>query len=534
MAHRRGKGIYCAVLSADRSGVALVQRRDPWEGRPIQAAPPRRRPLEQARRFVSQKNLLKRCLGPVVVAGIAAGLVMHVLLGDEPAPPRPDPVATVEPTIEIVLEAVPVAESTAPIEPVAAAEPAPDPRVIAQQQLREGVFAPFRGLQGRFGIAVKDLGTGYAVLLNESFPFEAASLYKLPVMYEVFRQREEGLLTFREEMTIGADDAAMDLGTLFWPVGTRITVGTGLERMVTVSDNSTAVMLAKKVGTWKINEDVEGLGLTRTWIQDSQLATSALDMLRLLELIARGEAVDAQSSAEMVHLMSRQQVRNRIPVLLPPEAVVANKTGNWESAAHDVAIVYGPRSTFILAFLADGITDFDAVYEAMSRSARNVYDLTTDPAFGTQAVPPLPPLLYSTYAEAPKLPAGMSSASNQSQSQSGTGSSGASRLAGPTAPPQPAQVAPAQAAPARAQAVATPTPQPPREPPPAPAAPAPPAPPPGARPKPTAAEAPANPAPKPTARPSSGENGNATPVVKPAAPPLFSPPSNGGPASKPQ
>jgi beta-lactamase class A len=446
---------------------------------------------------------------------------MHVLLGDETVPPAQDPDATVEPTIASVVEAVPVAESTAPIEPVAAAEPAPDPRVIAQQQLREGVFAPFRGLQGRFGIAVKDLGTGYTVLLNETFPFEAASLYKLPVMYEVFRQREEGLLTFREEMTIGADDAAMDLGTLFWPVGTRITVGTGLERMVTVSDNSTAVMLAKKVGTWKINEDIEGLGLNRTWIQGSQLATSALDMMRLLELIARGEAVDAQSSAEMVHLMSRQQVRNRIPVLLPPEVVVANKTGNWESAAHDVAIVYGPRSTFILAFLADGITDFDGVYEAMSRSARNVYDLTTDPAFGTQAMPPLPPLLYSTYAEAPKLPAGMTSAS--SQSQTGTGSSGATRLTGPTAAPAPVQAAPAQAAPARAQAVATPTPQPPREPPAAP--------PPTARPKPTAAEAPANPAPKP--RPASSDGGNATPVIKPA-PPLFAPPSNGGPAAKPQ
>ena len=45
---------------------------------------------------------------------------------------------------------------------------------------------------------------------------------------------------------------------------------------------------------------------------------------RLLEIIARGEALSPQTSAEMVHLMARQQVRNRIPVLIPDEATVAN------------------------------------------------------------------------------------------------------------------------------------------------------------------------------------------------------------------
>ena len=75
---------------------------------------------------------------------------------------------------------------------------------------------------------------------------------------------------------------------------------------------------------------------------------------------------------------------------MPAEAVVANKTGNWEGAAHDVAIVYGPRSTFVIALLSDGITDIDALYAAMASSARNVYDLVNDPTFGSNANPALP------------------------------------------------------------------------------------------------------------------------------------------------
>ena len=105
-------------------------------------------------------------------------------------------------------------------------------------------------MQGRFGIVVKDLSTGYEVRLNDHFAFQAASLYKLPVMYEVFKQRDAGLFNLSEELTIGADDVSMDLGTLPWPAGTRLTIGTALERMVTISDNSGAFMLSKKVGTY--------------------------------------------------------------------------------------------------------------------------------------------------------------------------------------------------------------------------------------------------------------------------------------------
>src|SRR5205823_1934192 len=121
-------------------------------------------------------------------------------------------------------------------------------------------FSPFRGITGRFGIVVKYLATGQSVRLNENFPFQAASLYKLQVMYEVFKQRDLDFVERNEEMTIGPDDAAMDLGSLPWPIGTRITVGMALDRMVTLSDNSGAYMLAKKVGSSRINEYIASLG----------------------------------------------------------------------------------------------------------------------------------------------------------------------------------------------------------------------------------------------------------------------------------
>jgi beta-lactamase class A len=271
-------------------------------------------------------------------------------------------------------------------------------------KFRRAALEPFHGLNGRFGLAVKELGSGQAVYLNETAAFQAASLYKLPVMYEVFRLRAQDQLSFQENLTISANDASYDLGTLLWPAGTVMTLGTALERMVTISDNTSAYILTRRVGSARTNEDMLGLGLRQTVIRSDELATSALDMIRLLELLASGRAVDSASSAEMIQLMARGRIHDRIPALLPAEAVVANKTGNWERAVHDVALVYGPRSTLALAFLSDDVADYSDVYAAMARAARNLYDLTNAPDYPGGPQPTAPPDRPG-YAAPPRLPA---------------------------------------------------------------------------------------------------------------------------------
>lgn len=388
-----------------------------------------------------------------------------------------------------------------------------------EQRLREAVFAPFREVSGRFGISVKDLSTGLSVNLNERFPFQAASLYKLPVMYDVFKLRDQDLLLLNDEMTISSEDASMDLGSLPWPIGTRITVGTALDRMVTLSDNSGAYMLAKKVGSPRINDDMLSLGLELTHIRGGDLQTSAADMARLLELIAQGQAVSPETSAEMVHLMARQQVRDRIPALLPEEATVANKTGNWEGAAHDVGIVYGPRATFVMALLSDGITDLDELYAAMSTAARNVYDLVNDPAFASTAEPPLPRNAVGNYVMPVRLPSGgrpkVAAPVPGSESSSGT-----QQRPNVSAPPAVAPVQRPAAVPADKPRIVQPAATPAGEPAGAPASAPTPAP---ARP--TTAPL----APKPTARPA--EKPADKPADKPAEKPVFAPGST--PAVKP-
>lgn len=209
---------------------------------------------------------------------------------------------------------------------------------------------------GRYGVVVRNLTSGTEAAVQPDKVFYAASLYKLAVLYEVYRQERQGRLAFSESLTITEEAAEQDLGTLAllgWSAGSVITVSQAVEAMITVSDNASAVLLADLVGWHNVDQGLRELGLRSMRVNDPALPVTAADLARLLERMACGRAVDEQASREMIGLLTRQRVRDRLPALLPESVIVANKTGNWENATHDAGIVYSPGATYVIVVLSE-------------------------------------------------------------------------------------------------------------------------------------------------------------------------------------
>lgn len=244
----------------------------------------------------------------------------------------------------------------------------PDPELAAL------VTERLAGHSGKFGVAIKDLETGRGVLIDPDGEYQAASLFKLWVMYEVFKQRELGAVSFGEALVLTDRHVSYDLGTLDRPVGSTIELGEALERMITISDNSSAILLTDRVGALNINQDLRGLGLAHTRLFLDDLVTSPLDALVFLEMLARGEGVSPRASAEMLQLLSRQRVNDRIPRLLPPGTIVAHKTGNLAGVINDVGVVYAPGVAFIIAVLTDQATDEAKAAGATAALAATAYE----------------------------------------------------------------------------------------------------------------------------------------------------------------
>src|SRR5262249_49408287 len=187
------------------------------------------------------------------------------------------------------------------------------------------------GVDGQVSLAVKDLGTGRGAVLDGNLELQAASLFKLPVLYAVF----DSGVSFNEELPITEEARSYDAGTMELGVGETLTVAEALERMVTLSDNTSAIMLGSRVGAPRVVAGIRAMGMDTTHYSLERMTTSSLDMLQFLDLVAHGKAVSSAASADMLHLLLRQRVNDRLPRLLPDEVQVAHKTGNLPGTVND-------------------------------------------------------------------------------------------------------------------------------------------------------------------------------------------------------
>lgn len=203
-----------------------------------------------------------------------------------------------------------------------------------------------------FGIYIKNLSTGQEVSLNADVSFNAASLYKLAVMYTIYKKGSEGQLDL-------SDPKIKD----------------NLQAMITVSSNEAAYFLVEHYTSWEeVNHEMEDLGLKNTSLNQIPIVTTPSDMGKLLELMAQGQAVNLEVSYEMLKLMSAQKINDRIPVHLPPNAIVAHKTGELGDVRNDAGVIIGPDNNYILVLMSKNLPEPEKIKPLMAKISYEVYD----------------------------------------------------------------------------------------------------------------------------------------------------------------
>lgn len=63
----------------------------------------------------------------------------------------------------------------------------------------------------------------------------------------------------------------------------------------------------------------------------------------------------------MLNLLLNQQVTTKIPSGVSASVEIANKTGETDTDQHDIAIVYGEKTTYILCVMSENCQAGDAV-----------------------------------------------------------------------------------------------------------------------------------------------------------------------------
>lgn len=260
------------------------------------------------------------------------------------------------------------------------------------EKLRARIEAVDRGLDGVLGVSVKDLKGGMTVDVRPAEPFPQASSIKLAVLYELYRQAEEG---------------RVDLGELTRPPLPRVRGGGVLQElgnqvsltwrdvavlMMGWSDNAATNVLIDRVGMDAVNRRLDSLGLRATRLRrkmmdleaarrgDENVSTPA-EMRQLAETMHAGAGLSSERARDMMAVAAvPKDSPFRVP--LPESLVVADKPGSLEAVRCVTAIVDLPGRPYAVSIMttylrhdADGAAAIReisaALYETFDRLARS-------------------------------------------------------------------------------------------------------------------------------------------------------------------
>jgi beta-lactamase class A len=262
-----------------------------------------------------------------------------------------------------------------------------------------GIEESIRKSGADVGVAFRTLDGKAEWFFRANEPFHAASTMKIPVLIELFHQVREGKLGLDDPLLVKnefhslvdgsiytldpEDDSETDL---YKAAGQTRTLRQLCELMITVSSNLATNLLIEKLGVGNIRATVhslhaDGMNVMRG-VEDGKAfakglnnTTTARGLQQLLDAIARGDAVDAESSRQMLEILERQKFNEGIPAGLPAGTRVAHKTGEITKIHHDAAIVFAPK-LFVLVILVRGLADTKVSAALMADITRQLYGAT--------------------------------------------------------------------------------------------------------------------------------------------------------------
>lgn len=242
-------------------------------------------------------------------------------------------------------------------------------------------------LEGRHSLFVRSLVTGESFGVNEHAGFPSQSSIKTAIMIQLFRRVEAGAISLDQRVPV-QNHARTEGSTALKELqpGAELTVRDLCTLMIIISDNvATNHCIDLAGGFGAVNGCIADLGLRRTMLRRKMLGrdidfpetdnqTSAWDLVRLFELIVRGQAASVQSCLEMLGILRRQQLGRLMGLFLPPGTPHATKDGGGTRISVGAGLIWTPQGPFAISICAQGWRHPVEPQYRLSRVARWAYD----------------------------------------------------------------------------------------------------------------------------------------------------------------
>lgn len=238
---------------------------------------------------------------------------------------------------------------------------------------------------GRVSVAIELSSHSFHIGGDRSY--SAASLIKIPILLEAFRQAQEGEISLSSMVTIPKEGRVGGAGVLMsLSDQLTLTVEDLVTLMIIVSDNTAANLLIERLGSNAIQELCHTLKLKHTRILRKLMDfealekgldnyTSALDIITCLKVVDIGKEYSQTNTGKMLHILQQQQFNTKLPSRMDREAVyIGNKTGELPGVEHDCAIIKFRDKTAYIAVLIDELGESETGKDTIAQIGKLICD----------------------------------------------------------------------------------------------------------------------------------------------------------------
>lgn len=265
--------------------------------------------------------------------------------------------------------------------PTSSKSSSPTPKDFSNSNsLEEAVNAALEGAKGTYGIVIKNLKNNEAYYLNEHKVFEPGSLYKLWILGESYQQIENDSLkkdeilsdtiqNLNKEFYIDSDNAELTEGTV------TMSVSSALSQMITISHNYAALLLTKKIKLSRVAAFLKENGFNESSVgtHGEHPTSTPTDMAIFFEKLYKNQLAGRENTTEMIKLLKKQNLNDKLPKALPENIDVAHKTGEINYFTHDAGIVFSDKGDYIIVVLSESDSPVGAE-ERISDISKAVYE----------------------------------------------------------------------------------------------------------------------------------------------------------------
>lgn len=254
---------------------------------------------------------------------------------------------------------------------------------MALHELETQIEQAIAASGAHMGVAMLHLEKGDEIMRHADESFPMASVLKIPVLVAAAREMDAGKFTLDDRWPLSVAEKNLGSGVLtFFDDSLLPTVRDLLTLMIIISDNTATDMLINRIGKETIVQRMRELGLNNIHLPltirqifesilpsadpmqdpyelalkekdftppenaagygkgpENNVSTPA-DMTKLLELIYTGRAAGRDKTNEMLRILLKQTLNDRLPRFLPAGTRVAHKTGTLSGFRNDAGIIY--------------------------------------------------------------------------------------------------------------------------------------------------------------------------------------------------